>query len=308
MRHSVVVPIYKNESSLDRLLNNLDSLKTEIKESLEVIFVVDGSPDKCYEILSNKIKNFDYKAKLVLHSKNFGSFAAIKTGLKFTEAEFSAVYSADSQEPIELIQDFFHVLENGSTDVVVGSRKSRSDGLFNKFFSNIFWRIYRKLVDKNIPKGGIDVFACNKEFRHELLKLQESRSSLVALIYWMGFRREVIEYDRQPRKEGRSAWSFRKKIDYLLDSLFSFTDLPIKALLVSGFVGLIFSLALSIGVLAARLAGNIEIPGYSPTILIILFFGALNTFGLGLVGSYAWRAYENTKQRPHAIVAKVISN
>lgn len=308
MKYSVIIPIYRNESSIDRLLKNIELLESNIKKNLEVIFVIDGSPDRSFEILRSKLSEFAYKTKLILHSKNFGSFAAIKTGLKATKSEYSAIYSADCQEPIELIQDFFHILENDDADVVVGSRRSREDGTITRVFSNTFWRIYRRLVDKAVPKGGVDVFACNSKFKDQLVLLQESRTSLVGLIYWMGFNRSVVEYDRQPRQEGKSAWTFRKKRDYLLDSLFSFTDLPIRVLLSSGLIGLAISLALSVLVLLARLAGDIDIPGYSPTILIILFFGALNIFGLGLVGSYAWRAYENTKQRPEAIVARTLAN
>lgn len=308
MKYSLIIPIYKNESSIDRLLKNIELLEVIIKKDLEVIFVIDGSPDRSFEILQSKLSGLAYKAKLILHSRNFGSFAAIKSGLKASDSDYSAIYSADCQEPIELIKDFIDVLEKGETDVVVGSRRSRNDGTLTRVFSNMFWRLYRQFVDKAVPKGGVDVFACNSKFKNQLVLLKESRTSLVGLIYWMGFNRSVVEYDRKPRLEGKSAWTFRKKRDYLLDSLFSFTDLPIRVLLTSGLVGMLISVILSIVVLLASLAGNIEIPGYSPTILVILFFGALNIFGLGLVGSYAWRAYENTKQRPEAIVARTLEN
>lgn len=308
MKYSVIVPVYKNEDSIERLRNNLESLSSKIQQSLEVIFVVDGSPDKSYEILKKLLPQLQFKAKLIIHSKNFGSFAAIKSGLKNTDSDFSATYAADCQEPIGLIEDFFASLEDEEIDIVFGTRKSREDRFWTKFFSNFFWSIYRVFVDSDMPKGGVDTFGCTKGFREELIKLEESRSSLIALAYWLGFERKTIEYHRFSRQEGRSAWSWRKKINYLLDSLFSFTDLPIKVLLVSGVFGILLSFVLGILVLVLRLIGDIEIPGYSPTILLILFFGALNIFGLGLVGSYSWRAYENSKNRPSAIISRIITN
>jgi hypothetical protein len=114
-----------------------------------------------------------------------------------------------------------------------------------------------------------------------------------------------VKYTRLAREGGKSTWTFRKKLNYFLDSLFSFTDFPIKLLLTGGVIGVFFSIILGSVVLILKIYGDIKVPGYSPTILLILFFGALNVFGIGLVGSYAWRAYENSKRRPNAVVSKI---
>jgi hypothetical protein len=159
-----------------------------------------------------------------------------------------------------------------------------------------------------MPEGGVDVFGCNLAFRQQLLALEESRSSLIALIFWLGFRRKLVAYDRQARQAGVSAWTLRKKVDYMLDSVFAFTDAPIRALTHLGLLGCALAVLLGLAVLVARLTGQIEVPGYTPTMLVVLFFGGLNLLGLGIVGTYAWRAYENTKGRPLAIVASQEAN
>jgi hypothetical protein len=117
-------------------------------------------------------------------------------------------------------------------------------------------------------------------------------------------RRAVLPYERLPRRHGRSAWSFSRKLKYLMDSVFAFSDLPVRLLILVGGLGLGASLMLGSAVGIARLLGYITVPGYAMTILTLSFFGGLNTFGLGLVGAYVWRAYENTKQRPLAIVQR----
>jgi hypothetical protein len=152
-----------------------------------------------------------------------------------------------------------------------------------------------------MPSGGVDVFGCNTLFKEHLLSLEESRSSLIALIFWLGFRRKCVSYHRIARQEGISAWTFKKKFDYMLDSIFAFTDIPVRVLMGVGFVGM--SLALTGGalVLLAKVSGMISVPGYAATMLTILGFGAFNSFGLGLVGTYAWRSYENSKGRPLSI-------
>ena len=126
----------------------------------------------------------------------------------------------------------------------------------------------------------------------------------MGLLFWLGFRRKEILYDRRPRKQGRSAWTFRKKLTYFFDSVFSFTDLPIRLLIGFGLLGLVTSVVVGITVFSLRMLGFVDVPGYTATVLIVLFFGGLNALGLGIVGTYAWRGFENTKHRPLALVMK----
>jgi hypothetical protein len=155
-----------------------------------------------------------------------------------------------------------------------------------------------------IPPGGVDVFACNRPFRDQLLQLEERHSSLIAQIFWLGFRRKFVSYKRLARVHGKSAWTTSKKVAYLMDSIFSFTDLPIRLLIRVGGIASALSFAFGLLVVAARLMGVINVPGYAATILVIVFFGALNLFAMGVVGSYAWRTYENTKARPLHVVLR----
>jgi hypothetical protein len=111
-----------------------------------------------------------------------------------------------------------------------------------------------------------------------------------------------VPYDRRTREHGTSAWTLRRKLRYLADSIFSFTDFPIRLLGLAGMLGIIASVVISVSVVVAREAGWITVPGYAATVLVISFLGALNCFGLGVIGSYVWRAYENTKGRPQVIV------
>ncbi len=305
MKYAIVVPVFRNQDSISKLISNLSLISEKVKNDLEVVFVIDGSTDKSQELLIESCTNQKFKSQIINHSKNFGSFAAITTGLKNVNSEYTCTYSADCQEPTSLIEEFFKILVEDKVDVVFGERIERRDNVLSKLFSNLFWGIYRTTIDSSMPKGGVDIFGCNTAFRSELIKLEESRSSLIALAFWLGFERRIVKYNRLAREEGKSAWTLKKKFNYFLDSLFSFTDLPIRVLLTLGGIGVIFSLILGSVVLVLRIYGDIEIPGYSPTILLILFFGALNLFGMGLVGSYAWRAYENSKGRPNAVVSRI---
>lgn len=303
---SVIIPVYRNVESIPELLNELSEVekrvRSDYKMEMEVLFVVDGCPDGSFMLLSELLSEVPFNSTLLLHSRNFGSFPAIRSGLKSASGQFFVTISADLQEPPELILKFLNQLEKKSYDIVIGCRENRKDPFSVRFASTIFWKFYKRFVIKEIPDKGVDVFGCNRLFRDKLISLNESNSSLVGLIYWLGFRRKEVFYERVERRYGKSAWTFKKKINYLLDSIFSFSDLPIRLITLFGFFGLFVSFILGSIVLMARLSGIIEVPGYAATILAVITFGALNSLGIGIIGNYAWRIFENTKKRPLAVV------
>ena len=298
---SIIIPIYKNEESIPHLLKVLVKIREQVDDVLEVVFVVDGSPDRSYEMLNEMLPDSGLNSQLLLLSRNFGSFAAIRTGLEAAHGKYFGVMAADLQEPPELILESFKILETEAFDIVVGTRDARKDPFVSKVSSQIFWYFYKKYIVPEMPIDGVDVFSCNKDFRQQLLKLDEAHSSLVAQIFWLGFRRKTIHYNRVEREHGVSAWTFKKKVTYMMDSVFSFTDLPVKLLTRIGLIGVFFFMITGMATFVSRLLGYIEVPGYAATFLAIGFFGALNLLGLGIIGSYVWRTYENTKQRPNTI-------
>ena len=301
--YSLVIPVYRNRESLPELVHELEELQQSLQpETLEVLFVVDGSPDESHAWLRANLAASGLRARLILLARNFGSFAAISAGLLEATGDYFAVLAADLQDPPEIARRFFTELARGEVDVVVGTREDRNDPWHTRVMAWLFWNLYRRIIAPQIPPGGVDLFGCNRAFRDALLRLRETNTSLVALIFWLGFRRSCLPYVRRKRPYGRSAWTLRRKLKYLADSVFAFSDLPVRLLFYAGVLGLILSCLLGLLVLIGRLTGAIDVAGYSATILVILFFGALNTFGLGIVGAYAWRAYENTKARPAYLV------
>jgi glycosyltransferase involved in cell wall biosynthesis len=300
--YSLVIPVYRNEESISELLEELGKVNEQLEHQLEVVFVIDGSPDRCADLLRDLLPKCAFASRLLLLSRNFGSFPAIRAGLAEATGPYFAVMAADLQEPPELVVKFFHALQSESIDVVVGKRLGRDDSRFTRWTSQLFWSVYGRLVQSEMPPGGVDVFGCNLVFRNHLLSLNELNTSLVGLVLWLGFRRKLIGYRRQPRRHGKSAWTFSRRLRYLVDGVYAFSDLPIRILVMVGALGLVFSAIFSVVVVAARLTGIIEVPGYSATVLTITFLAGLNSFGLGVIGLYVWRIFENTKARPQVVV------
>jgi glycosyltransferase involved in cell wall biosynthesis len=300
---SLVVPVYGNAGAIAPLLEAVRGIAERSGGDFEAVFVVDGSPDRSYALLREQLPGAGFNARLLSLSRNFGAFAAIRAGLEAARGRVVAVMAADLQEPPELVLQFLEVLGKGDVDVAFGVRTARADPLGSRLASGLFWSVYRRFVMPEIPPGGVDIFALTDAFRDRLLLLRESNTSLLAQLFWLGGRRAYVPYERRGRQHGSSGWTLRKKLRYLSDSVFAFTDLPVRLLLWGGGVALSVAIVLAAAVLVARLSGWMQVvPGYTATMLTILFFGAINALGLGVVGAYAWRAFENTKARPLAVV------
>ncbi len=301
--YSLIIPVYKNSKFIPELLEVINTLNNNLSNKLETIFVVDSNPENEFEILNEELENYKFKSQLILHSRNFGSFAAIKTGLENSTGQYFAVMAADLQEPPELIEKIFNKFSSTKDcNVIVGNRIGRQDTKLSSLFSTIYWNIYKKYVQNDIPKGGVDIFGCDKIVRDILINLKENNSSLIGLLYWIGFKREYIDYKRSKRKYGKSAWSMKKKIKYMSDSIYAFSDIPITLLTKFGLIGVIVFVILSIIAITSKISGNITVPGYTATLLIVTFFSSLNLLSIGILGQYIWRTFENTKNRPNTIV------
>lgn len=305
-RHrSLVIPVYRNEENIPSLLDALEDLNCQLN-GLEVVCVVDGSPDRSGELLALASGRVGFPLKVVFHSRNFGSFTAIRTGLEFATGDNVAVMAADLQEPPELVVEFFKVLERGEADVVFGQRTGRKDSRIRDALSNGFWWLYRKIVVRDVPPGGVDIFACSRAAVDAVLRIEEPNSSLVAQLFWIGFRRSFVPYSRREREHGSSAWSLSRRFRYMVDSIISFTDLPIMFVLWFGLAGCILSLVAGTAIAVLRIAGQIQVAGYTALALLITFSTSATLAVQGILGLYLWRTFENTKRRPLRLVARVI--
>lgn len=302
---TLVVPVYRNAGTIVQLVDATAEIAATTHGRFEAVYVIDGSPDNSEALLRRALAAAPFSWQVIRHSRNFGAFQAIRTGLAHGRGERFAVMAADLQEPPELAASFLDRLATGEVDVVVGVRATREDSSLG---SSVFWRFYRRFIQPDMPRGGVDMFGCTRQVRDALIALEEDNSSLVAQLFWLGYRREEVPYHRRGRADGISGWTFKRKLRYLEDSVFSFTDLPIKLLWRLGLLTAVGSIVLSAVIVVARLTNQIDLPGYATTLLVILAFATLNSIGLGIIGSYVWRAYENTKQRPLAVVSEIVAD
>ena len=169
----------------------------------------------------------------------------------------------------------------------------------------MFWSLYRRFVDRRVPRGGVDSFACTKKVRDVLVSLPEASSNLIGLLFWVGFNRAMVSYPREARKSGRSGWTLARRLRYAFDTAFAFSDLPITLMLTSGVLGIGAAVSFGVVLLVVRLMRAVEVPGYTALMLAVLFSFSTLLLGLGIIGGYVWRISENTKGRPSYLVSSV---
>jgi len=302
IQHSLIIPVYKNSASIKHLCESLATIKASIRQNMEIIFVIDGSPDDSLDKILKYRHICQTTTRIIELSKNEGSLIALKAGIDSARGKYIVTKAADLQEPVALTENMLQILKKGNADIVFGLRKSRKDPFISTMFSNVFWFAYKKLVDDNIPIGGVDVIGFNNKVLPHIKNMKESRSSLIEYLFWLGFSKQFVPYGRLERKEGKSAWTFSKKMNYVIDSTFSFSNLPISILFFIGITSFITALLFGVYVVIGKTTGSIHVPGYAATVLVSLFFFGLNAVGLSILGNYIWRIYENTKQRPPYII------
>lgn len=302
---SVVVPTYCNEGSLRLLFEALRRIEIELARrdlDLELIFVDDGSRDGSLPVL-RQLKAERPATRLVKLTRNFGAVQASKTGLRFVSGDCFLILAADLQDPPELILEMADRWLGGEKFVLC-VRQRRSDSLPSRFFAAAYYRLLRLTVVRDYPRGGYDLALMDRAFLPYLLDSAKNVNTPL-FAYWLGFRPDFIQYERQPRLHGRSGWSFAKRLKFFLDSLLGFSIVPIRA--ISLFGGMVSLISFAYGTLIAvnALRGVKEVPGFATLAVILSFLLGLVIMMLGVIGEYLWRIFDEVSHRPEAVIEEV---
>jgi dolichol-phosphate mannosyltransferase len=304
---SIIVPVYYNAENLLPLYDEIkESVIDKIDADVEILFVDDGSGDGSWEVLKS-LKAQHQEVKIIHLSRNFGSHAAILCGLSFATGDCAVVKAADSQEPCEIILKMFAAWKEGN-NVVLAVRDERDDPAGTTFFSNFYYWFIAKVALPTMPPKGFDVYLIDRKVIEVLKLMDEKNSALTGQILWSGFKTETVYYKRLARTSGRSRWTMKKKIRLFLDSVFSFTSLPITLVAMFGVLATIGSIVWAIIVIITRLSGGIVVEGWTSSFIFNLFSFGITMLVLGLLGGYLWRAFDASRNRPLYIVEEVVGD
>ena len=311
---SIVIPSYNESQNINEIYQRTIGVikKLGIKK-YELIFVENGSRDNSLELLK-KINSENKSVKVISLSRNFGYQSAIAVGLKYSENDYICVMDGDLQDPPEIISKFIDKIKEGY-DVVYGIRSKRKTSFLNKIFYNLFYVIYSKLSEIDVPKKAGDFCLMNKKVVKNLNSLSEKNLFIRGLRSWVGFKQIGIEYERDARYAGKTNFSFFGATALALDGFVSFSLIPLRFILITGIIISLLSFLFFLFLFSVKILhvlnvfdlSSLQLPqGLTFTNSILTLSLGLVMFTLGIIGEYVGRIYFEVKNRPNYVINEII--
>jgi polyisoprenyl-phosphate glycosyltransferase len=303
---SIVIPVYNEEKVIGELKKRLQAIMDLCdRYKFEVIMVENGSHDSSFEKLMTAHVE-DSRFKVLQLSRNFSMEGSIAAGLQYVKGDAVVIMNADLQDPPEMIPRFVAKWEDGF-EIVCGIIQKREGVSFvRRVLSSLAYKLIFFLTNKAMPKNVSDFRLIDRKVCLVVNSMKERDKYLRGVIAWTGFKQTGIPFDRPPRFAGETKFGMRAAFKVALNGIFSFSYVPLHLATLTGFVISMFTFALIIIELWLYLTQGRIVPGFTSTIVLLLFlFGALFGF-LGILGVYVGRIYEEVKQGPNYIVREAI--
>lgn len=303
MTLSIVSPLYNSEAFIRPFYERIVRCARSITEDYELVFVNDGSPDGSLEI-AKALQAADARVLVVELSRNFGHHKALMTGLAYASGELVFQIDVDLEEEPELLAEFWsEMAENPELDVVYGVQQARKGRWFERVSGRLFYFLYNRLASVPVPHNIVCARLMRRAYVDALLRFREQEIFLAGLWSAAGFTQRAMPVVKQDR--GASSYSFRKKLSLLVNSITSFSTVPLKLIfsLGAGITGLSFAYIVFLVLRKIFLGARID--GWTTIVVSIWFFGGLILFSIGILGLYLSKVFIETKNRPYTLVKGV---
>ena len=304
---SIVVPVFNEEKNIKTFLKRITETISKIDLDYEIIFVLDPSDDNTEnEIIESISKNKNIK--LIVLSRRFGQPAATMAGIHNSSGDLCVIIDCDLQDPPELIFDMYSKILEGN-DVVYAKRiKRKGETFIKKIISKVGYQIIEKISDVKIPRDTGDYRIITKKIINHLKELKETNAFLRGLVAYVGYKQAFVEYERDERQSGKSKYNkYLGSLKIAFNGIFGFSSKPLFLMSLIGFVFAFISFFIGIYYVYQKITNPFITPGLSSTILMITFFSGIQLLGLGLLGEYIGRIYDEVKNRPNFIINKKIN-
>lgn len=298
---SVVSPAYNEARNLPAVYEQIKALTDGRIPQWEWIIVDDHSSDDTPNVIA-QLAQADPRVRGVRLSRNFGSHSALYCGLSLCRGAVAATLAADLQDPPLVVAEMLDRWREGA-QVIWAKRSQRlGDAASKKVLASFYHRLLKRVVgNKEMPSEGIDFFMIDRRVIDTLKQTGESNFSLFALVAWMGFRQATVEYVRQPRLSGKSGWTLAKQLTMAIDTIISFSMLPIRLAAAAGVVLALLGLVY-LPVLIFNWWTGAPVEGWTTLMVIVLILGGLLMIQSSISGEYLWRALSEARKRPRFII------
>ncbi|MCI7095992.1 MAG: glycosyltransferase family 2 protein [Clostridiales bacterium] len=308
MKLSLVVPCYNEAENVLPFQQAVISAFSDCGYDYEIIFVNDGSKDATLHNLKKLFRAQDCPVKVVSLSRNFGKESAIYAGLEQCDGEYISLIDADLQQRPEIVRDMVQILEeNTDCDVVAAYQDRRGEGKILSFFKKSFYSIINKLSKVTLQPDASDFRTFRRSVRDSILDMGEYHRFSKGIFAWVGYETRFIPYTACPRNAGTTKWNFKKLFNYAIDGIIGFSTAPLRFSTYVGAVSAVAAVVYLIVVILQKLISGIDVPGYATIIVLILFFGSMQLFGIGIIGEYVGRTFEQSKDRPIYIAKEILT-
>lgn len=302
---SIVIPLYNEAGNVDELLRRVTAVIKNLPDApsdYEIVCVDDGSRDATREKLVAAAR-YDAHLRVVALSRNFGHQIAATAGLDVAYGDAVVLMDGDLQDPPELIKDFLERYRAGY-DVVYATRRRRNgESRFKVLTAAVFYRLVRRLTNVSIPIDTGDFRLMSRRVVDALRQTRERHRFIRGLVSWVGYNQTGVEYDRDARFAGETKYPFSKMLKFAIDGITSFSEIPLRFASYLGFIASSFAFIYAVVILVLKFLHYNE-PGYTSTILTVLFLGGVQLIGIGILGEYIGRIYDEIKARPLYLVAE----
>jgi dolichol-phosphate mannosyltransferase len=304
---SIVVPIYNEMDNILPFLSRIKKVFDDTKLKYEIIFCMDPSSDGTEDIILKEI-NHNSKIKLLVFSRRFGQPAATMAGILSCTGKTCVVIDVDLQDPPELIVPLYKKLQEGYEVVYAKRRSRKGETFFKRLISQFGYWLINKMSEVPIPRDTGDFRIITRRVIEELRKLNETHGFLRGLVAYVGFKQAYLEYDRDPRYAGEGKYNrLTGSLKIGLNGLISFSSNPLFLMSMGGFILAGFSFLLGVWYLFQKLIGIHITPGLSTIVLLVSFFSGLQLMGMGLIGEYVGRIYDEVKRRPMYVIDRKVN-
>ena len=306
---SVVVPMYNEEKNVAPLLARLLPLlqRTVGDEGYEVVLVNDGSSDGTLASMRAAVERYADIVVVDL-SRNFGHQLAATAGIELAGGDAVVLMDGDLQDPPELLADFLARYREGY-DVVYAVRRTRKgESYFKLLTARLFYRIIKRLTKVSIPVDTGDFRLMSRRVVEALRRSPERHRFLRGMVSWVGYRQIGVDYDRDERLSGVTKYPFAKMMRFAVDGITSFSDVPLRFVSYFGFFTSAAAIVYALVVVGFKLF-SLHPPGYTrgwaSTIVAVLFLGGVQLIGIGILGEYIGRIYDEVKGRPLYLIRSI---
>jgi putative glycosyltransferase len=301
MTISVVTTLFKSAPYMHEFVERMRAELQKITNDYEFILVDDGSPDASLRI-AVALTDVEPRIKVIELSRNFGHHKAMMTGLEHAAGDLVFLIDVDLEEPPELLGPFLATLQEENLDVVYGFQNARKGGLMEKFGGQIAWGLLNLLLPVKIPHNHSTVRLMTRDYVQSLVRHKEHQTAIGGLWVLTGYRQKGIGFDKGVRPG--TSYTMSRRLVVLLDSVTSFSELPLFFIFYVGCVVIIGSGIVGAYLIIRRLTGVLA-DGWVSTIVSIAFFGGLTVFSIGVVGLYVSRIFIETKARPYTLIRRI---